>query len=451
MHLTALRAGLVVLSNVLAVTFMVLAVVRTPQDIDATLKEYKVRGTLAGSRDLSAWMLSVSDASSTNPSSPANTTFLAALEGEPRAGREEEPEPGATSTVASAAPAFASHATAPKSSLEHSMQNALAGLTGYGGADELHVLLTGATIASSRGGGSGRGSDRGSSAVGGGVSDGQIGTGTDGDLGEQRAISRAAGDNNTTSDVFALDTLRSICELKRQIETSPGFSRVCQTRPENTQGEGINIGGSGQGHCAPTWSIFDIHALYETLGLGTVLQRFVDVGRMNIDALGVPHGGPGPLAKARHLCGRRVNVHADAAGPTLELEPPWSGGEGGSEYYSMKPPLDSSTAGAELCELAELGCSPEGCSPAFSAESRICKVAGYIEACEWMSAANPSTDDMRILAAVPDIPLDDDTKGKRGVEEGGGSCEGLNLTDVHATLRLGAMAGVLPCASGVWR
>jgi hypothetical protein len=96
-----------------------------------------------------------------------------------------------------------------------------------------------------------------------------------------------------------------------------------------------------------------------------------------------------------------------------------------------------------------------GCSAALPASSRVCIVAGYVEACEWLSAAAPTDGDMWILAAVPDAPLDaaaaaDEDAAGGGVEGEGvggigglgggvGGCEGLNPADVRATLRLGSM------------
>jgi hypothetical protein len=253
-------------------------------------------------------------------------------------------------------------------------------VTGEGGADELHVLIRGEGAAVVEGGG------------GAGATATRKGEQDEGDL-----------EDAPPSDVFSPHTLRSVCELKREIETSPGFHRVCRTKAggeaaqillaqQQGAGSDVDVSGGGEGvradHCAPAWSIFDIHAVYETVGLGDVLRRLVDIGRMNTNASssgflsdgggvstsgsggegaeGAGGGGAGgggggegggSLAEARRLCRCRQQVTVNA--PTVA--PRWTEGEEGDANYNSAspPPPPTGAVGAELCTLAGLGCSPE--------------------------------------------------------------------------------------------
>ena len=344
--------------NAVAVIAAALTSVHTLRDIDTTLRHYVVRSDPAGERDHAVSLLSRSDASSLRPTIASNRSALVGLL--LRNGTN------ARRDGSSAFPRSAAVRDAPESTLERLHLDAVAGLSGSGGADELHVLIRGHVHGGTR-----------EEESSGGEGPGEFDDGVSGGR-----------------DVFDLDVMRSVCQLKRQIETSPGFSDVCKTKENAENGPQEAVGGIG--HCAPAWSIFDIHAVYETIGLGHVLSAFVHIGRYTSEAR--KYGGASFIVRARLLCS-----HAK----TDEV----------------------SGSGAMLCELgAGLGCAPEGCSRELPASARVCVLAAnYVEACDWIRSAAPSDDDMRVLAAVPDAPID------------GKGCGALNAADVRATLRLGAM------------
>jgi hypothetical protein len=112
------------------------------------------------------------------------------------------------------------------------------------------------------------------------------------------------------------------------------------------------------------------------------------------------------------------------------------GGRGGGNLTAARALCENAgvvvaaniSVGEALCGLG-VGCRDgrEGCNYSFPPASRACIVAGYIEVCEWIAAAEPTEEDMRTLAAVPDHPLDAD------------GCEGVDGAGVAATLRLGAV------------
>ena len=229
--------------------------------------------------------------------------------------------------------------------------------------------------------------------------------------------------------MFALDTVRSICELKQAVETSPGYADVCLKRKykvpippsssseeeedeetdaeEEEEEEEEEVGEEEEEEyvCAPTWSVFDVHGVYDTVGLGDVLRELVDVGRAHrvkggdgSGGGGGGGGGDGNLTAARALC-ENAGVVAAA----------------------------NISVGEALCGLG-VGCRDGrgGCAYSIPHSSRACVVAGYIDVCEWMAVAAPTEEDMRTLAAVPDHPLD------------AGGCAGVDGAGVAATLRLGA-------------
>ena len=330
-------AGVVLVCNAVAVVAMLVAL--TQHDglvIDATLRHYLARDTASGARDEALSRLHSSYSTVRHPPlSFRSTSSVRAF--------SDSLEHARSQSTMSGIPRSTLHAflSPPKSTLERTTRgDVAAGILGDSGADELHVLVK----VEGKGG---------------------LGFGDD---------------YKNSSTVFDQPPVESMCELKRRIEHTPGYTQVCRHKDGYDEASDVTTDASTDENisenekteneiakiCHSSFSIFDVHAVYSSIGLGNVLDSLSKFGKK----LNQPQHS-NAFQRASQLCAETASD-------------------------------GNIRAGAILCEdlFFSKHCDPRGCSTSIRPSQRACIIGKFVEACGLVSVAQES--DVNVLADVYD-------------------------------------------------
>ena len=317
---------------------MLFSLSHTDQRVDATLRHYLVRGTRTGERSRQFDRLVSTSTVRTKPpdtASPEEWELAARLKHEAeRTARLDETPGAAARLTASRVLANSPRRSAPDKALLLDPKASLG--AGAGGAEEFTVVIRA--------------------------------THRDGDV------------------LGAGDAFRKVCELKRTLESSPGYEQACaRVETKNSSGDPSRV----DTYCSPAFSALDILGAYRHVGLRGVPLAFVATARAIV---GLNDG----IESVRRIC---------------ETE---TGG------------------GSELCDLRPgLGCDPAGCDGNLTASARACVIGrGLVEVCEWVRSAAPTDGEVAAVAAA-------DVLGARVVD---GGCESIDLVAAASVVKFGAVA-----------
>ena len=317
---------------------MLFSLSHTDQRVDATLRHYLVRGTRTGERSRQFDRLVSTSTVRTKPpdtASPEEWELAARLKHEAgRTARLDETPGAAARLTASRVLANSPRRSAPDKALLLDPKASLGG--GAGGAEEFTVVIRA--------------------------------THRDGDV------------------LGAGDAFRKVCELKRTLESSPGYEHACaRVETKNSSGDPSHV----DTYCSPAFSALDILGAYRHVGLRGVPLAFVTTARAIV---GLNDG----IESVRRIC------EAETGG------------------------------GSELCDLRPgLGCDPAGCDGNLTASARACVIGrGLVEVCEWVRSAAPTDGEVAAVAAA-------DVLGARVVD---GGCENFDLVAAASVVKFGAVA-----------
>eukprot|EP00959_Pyramimonas_sp_CCMP1952_P288609 6035363-Pyramimonas_sp.AAC.2 len=195
---------------------------------------------------------------------------------------------------------------------------------------------------------------------------------------EMHVLLRAHNTEHMSHNILDPAHLRLVCNVKKQLLSSPYYPSVCALKDETTSV------GNGTSHCSADFNILDMYQAHEVVKMAPLLDA-VTLGVREYSAEFVAKRVP-------HLC-----AMADA--------------------------------GSQMCDYARGSwCDHDKCNVPNNSSRRCVKIG--INVCEWIAAVQPTASEVQAIADMPRMAAD-----ARG-------CDNIDMRVMELSLRAGfAMHG----------
>ena len=209
-----------------------------------------------------------------------------------------------------------------------------------------------------------------------------------------------------------------LCELKRAIESSPGYEEACATRDQILgwyHAESAGFGGPlFAKKCAPPWSIFDVNLVYMNVDIWhTAFQKLKGIYVHNNDD--------------DDDANNRYKDNKTTTTSRLLLAVNICGEKNTSDFLKAK----------RLCENDGFACEARGCEQQVHENDRgienstlpqMCNLIGNLSVCDWIEHAKPTAEEIKIISEMPSV--------KEEIENAFAPCDSVTLLDqVRRSLR----------------
>ena len=187
-----------------------------------------------------------------------------------------------------------------------------------------------------------------------------------------------------------------LCELKRAIESSPGYEEACATRDQILgwyHAESAGFGGPlFAKKCAPPWSIFDVNLVYMNVDIWhTAFQKLKGIYVHNNDD--------------DDDANNRYKDNKTTTTSRLLLAVNICGEKNTSDFLKAK----------RLCENDGFACEARGCEQQVhendlgienSTLPQMCNLIGNLSVCDWIEHAKPTAEEIKIISEMPSVKED---------------------------------------------